>query len=157
MKEKDIPLLLETYFFTKVIVEADPDYNPEKSGDHFNITTKVNVGQHREDPRRWTVILGLQTQPQAKIPYKIKLECVGLFKVSPDIKEGMMGPLVRTNGASILYSSAREFLLLITGRGPWEPFYLPTTNFLEPPKPKKDDKGRSVRSKKSVDRKEKTE
>lgn len=146
MKEKDIPLQLETHFYTKVIIEADPRYNPEKSGDHFNITTSINVGQHKEDPRRWQVILGLQTQPKAKIPYKIKLECVGLFKVSPNVKEDMMGTLVRVNGTSILYSSAREFLLLITGRGPWDPFYLPTTNFLEPPKPKKDAKSASVRS-----------
>jgi len=137
MKEKDIPLLLETHFFTKVIVEADPNYNSEKGEGHFNITTNINVGQHKEDPRRWQVILGLQTHPRAKTPYKIKLECVGLFKVGPDVKEEMMGPLVHANGTSILYSSAREFLLLVTGRGPYVPFYLPTTNFLAPPKPKK--------------------
>lgn len=136
MKEKNIPLLLETHFFTKVIVEADPSYNPEKGDSHFNITTNINVGQHKEDPRRWQVILGLQTNPKAKTPYKIKIECVGLFTVSHDVKEEMMGPLVRANGTSILYSSAREFLLLVTGRGPWAPFYLPTTNFLAPPPPK---------------------
>lgn len=137
MKEKNIPLQLETHFFTKVIVEADPRYNPEKKGDQFNITTEIKVGQNKKDPRLWRIILGLQTQPKANIPYRIKLECVGLFKVGPDIEDNMMGPLVRANGTSILYSSAREFLLLITGRGPWPSFYLPTTNFLTPPKPKR--------------------
>jgi preprotein translocase subunit SecB len=146
MKEKNILLQLETHFYTKVIVEANPRYNPEKNGDQFTLITNVDVGQHKEDPRRWQIILELKTQPKAKMPYKIDLECVGLFEVSPDVKVDMMGPLVRANGTAILYSSAREFLLLITGRGPWDSFYLPTTNFLEPLKPKKEEKGSALRS-----------
>ncbi|MCX5893162.1 MAG: hypothetical protein NTW80_09360, partial [Deltaproteobacteria bacterium] len=53
--------------------------------------------------------------------------------------ENKITSMVHTNGAAILYSSTREFLLMITGRGPWGGFYLPTTNFLEPPKPEKEE------------------
>jgi preprotein translocase subunit SecB len=38
--------------------------------------------------------------------------------------------LLRVNGASILYSSAREFLITVTSRGPWAPMILPTISFL---------------------------
>jgi preprotein translocase subunit SecB len=138
MMKETTPLLLETHFFTKVIVEANPGYDPGKSGEiSGKIKTNVEVGQNKDDPRRWRVILILQAQSKDKIPYKIELNCVGFFKVGPEVEEGKMGHLVRANGAAILYSSAREFLLLITGRGPWDPFYLPTTNFLAPPKPKR--------------------
>ncbi len=137
MKET-APLLLETHFFTKVIVEANPDYNPGESGKiSGKIKTNVEVGQNKDDPRRWRVILILHAQSKDKVPYRIELQCVGFFKVGPEVDEGKMEHLVRANGAAILYSSAREFLLLITGRGPWGPFYLPTTNFLAPPKPKR--------------------
>jgi preprotein translocase subunit SecB len=139
MKERNMPLLLEleTHFFTKVMVEAVRGYNPEKEG-KYAFDTNIDIGQHKENPRRWQVILGIQTKSKTNLPYKIKLECVGLFKVSSEVEEDKMGHLVRANGAAILYSSAREFLLLITGRGPWAPFYLPTTNFLTPPEAKKE-------------------
>jgi preprotein translocase subunit SecB len=132
-----VPLLLENHFFTKVVVEANPAYEPEKNEEQpFGIQTEVQVGQHKDDPRRWRVILNLRTESTAEKeqPYKIDLECAGFFKVDHEVEEKRMPFLVRANGASILYSSAREFLLLVTGRGPWDPVYLPTTNFLEPPK-----------------------
>lgn len=138
-----LPLLLENHVFTKVMVEANPAHQPENDEDQLmGIHTEVQVGQHKDDPRRWRVILFLRTESpdEKKIPYKINLECVGFFKVAPEVEEKKMPFLVRANGAAILYSSAREFLLLITGRGPWDGFYLPTTNFLEPPKPEEEQK-----------------
>ena len=35
------------------------------------------------------------------------------------------------NGSSILYSSAREYLLLITSRAPWGQLKLPTMSFAD--------------------------
>jgi preprotein translocase subunit SecB len=130
-----LPMQLENHFFTKVMVEANPAYQPEKDEELLEVVTEVQIGQHKDNPHKWRVILNLRTEStdEMKMPYKIDLECVGLFKVAPEIKEKKMPFLVRANGAAILYSSAREFLLLVTGRGPWDGFYLPTTNFLETP------------------------
>ncbi|MEW6658846.1 MAG: hypothetical protein AB1424_09320 [Thermodesulfobacteriota bacterium] len=130
-----IPLQLENHFFTKVLVEANPAFKPEDDENKLvEIHTQVELAPHRDDPRKWQVILTVGTQfDDARVPYKIELQAVGFFKVAPEVDEKKMPFLVHANGAAILYSSAREFLLLITCRGPWGGFYLPTTNFLEPP------------------------
>jgi preprotein translocase subunit SecB len=137
------PLQLEMHYFTKVMIEADPCFQPKNDEDqHFGVATKVDLMQHREDPRRWQVVLDIRTEaPEGKIiPYKVDLQAVGFFTVAPDFEEAKMPKLVHANGTAILYSSAREFLLTITGRGPWPAVYLPTTNFLGPLKPKEGQK-----------------
>ncbi len=129
-----LPLVLENHFFTKVRVEANPAYQPEKDrGEFAGINREIQIGQNKDDPGRWRVVLSLKTQAayEMKMPYKIDLECTGYFKVGPDVEEGNIAYRVRANGGAILYSSAREFLLLVTGRGPWNGFYLPTTIFFE--------------------------
>jgi len=134
-----LPLQLELHYFSKVMVEADPCFQPKDDEDQLlRINTQVELMQHREDPLRWQVILNVKTEaPEGQtMPYKVDLQAVGFFVVAPEVEEVRRPKLVRANGAAILYSSAREFLLTITGRGPWPPVYLPTTNFLGPPKPK---------------------
>ena len=131
-----MPLQLENHFFTKVVVEANPAFKPEDDENKLvGIHTQVELAPHKDDPRKWRVILTVRTESDdGKIPYKIELKAVGFFKVALEVDEKKMPFLVHANGAAILYSSAREFLLLITCRGPWDGFYLPTTNFFEPPK-----------------------
>jgi preprotein translocase subunit SecB len=134
-----LPLQLKMHYFTKVMVEADPCFQPKDDEDQLlGVNTQVEVKQHREDLRRWQVILNIRTEaPEGQtIPYKVDLQAVGFFAVAPEVEEARMPELVRANGAAILYSSAREFLLTITGRGPWPPVYLPTTHFLGPLKSK---------------------
>ncbi len=132
------PLLLETHFFTKVLVEANPDYQPEEHDlDLGGIETAVELAQHREDPCQWQVKLTISTPPAIahSLPYQVDLQVMGFFKVDPEFDEERRPKLVQANGAAILYSSAREFLLMVTGRGPWPALYLPTTNFLKPSAP----------------------
>lgn len=134
-----LPLQLESHFFTKVEVEANSAYRPSDD-QRVGIHTEVELAQHKDDNRRWQVVLNLRVEPaDGKIPYKINLQVIGLFRVGPEVEEKKMPFLVHANGAAMLYSSAREFLLIITGRGPWDAFYLPTTNFLEHPKPKEEE------------------
>jgi len=42
---------------------------------------------------------------------------------------GGSGKLLRINGSSILYSSAREFLITVTSRMPYGALILPTVSF----------------------------
>jgi preprotein translocase subunit SecB len=131
------PLQLEAYYFTKVAVSADPCYVPREGIDPaITIDTNVGLGQHNDEPYRWMVTLGVHVKsPDEKpIPYKMDLEAVGFFRVDSKVGKERAPLLVQTNGAAILYSAAREYLLTITGRGPWPPITLPTTNFLGPGK-----------------------
>jgi preprotein translocase subunit SecB len=129
------PLLqLETYYFTKVAVSADPCYEPKEGiAPPMTIDTKVGLGQHSDDPNRWMVTLEVKTKStnDKPIPYKMDLEVVGFFRVESDVEKGKAPLLVQANGAAILYSAALEFLLTVTGRGPWPPITLPTTNNLD--------------------------
>lgn len=138
----NLPLLLEGHSFTKVYVEADPCFQPVAGREPpVRFDMNVKLLQHNDDPRKWQAVLTIKAVPQEDkpIPYKVDLECVGFFAVDPGVEAAKMPWLVQTNGATILYSSAREFLLLVTGRGPWPPLYLPTTNFLAPPRPREEE------------------
>jgi len=44
-------------------------------------------------------------------------------------KKAEVAEVIGVNGCSMLYSSAREYLLLITGRAPWGQVRLPTMSF----------------------------
>ena len=138
----NLPLLLEGHYFTKVYVEADACFQPEAGREPpVRFDMNVKLLQHKEDPRKWQAVLTIKAVPREDkpIPYKVDLECVGFFAVDPQVEAAKMPLLVQTNGAAVLYSSAREFLLLVTGRGPWPPLYLPTTNFLAPPRQREEE------------------
>lgn len=128
------PLLLERYFFTKISVLANPDFAPDTTGRKpptmIDIKTQSQVG---EDPRRWMIGLGIDTVPDAiqqGAPYQVSLQVVGFFLVTADVPEDKVRAIAEVNGGSILYSAAREYLLSVTGRGPWAPVSLPTTSFI---------------------------
>lgn len=150
-----VPLQLETYYFTKVAVSADPCYEPKDGvAPAITIDTNLGMGQHRDDPLRWMVTLGLHAKsPEEKpIPYNVDLEVVGFFRIDPEVEREKAPLLVQANGAALLYSAAREYVLTITGRGPWPPVVLPTTNFLGPAKAKEKAGPQARRRRKSAER-----
>jgi len=57
---------------------------------------------------------------------------IGFFRWSTEGQpEDQVAQIVAVNGASILYSSAREYLLMITSRAPWGQLSLPTMSFAD--------------------------
>lgn len=128
------PLRLETYFFPKVQIEANPEYSPEAAPAEQDIELGVNLGlvSSKEQPTKYQLMLDIEkiTVKSGMLPYRILLEAVAIFSVDPDLKHPDIKKLVQINGASMLYSAARELILTITGRGPWGSFQLPTVNFL---------------------------
>lgn len=125
------PLTINKYFFPYVEVAADPEFNPhEQEKQRASIETKVSLETIKEKDL-YQVMLEITLFPEdekRKVPYSIRLVAVGLFNVDPNVKDPEK--LLEINGASILYSSAREFLITITSRGPWSPIFLPTISFI---------------------------
>ncbi len=78
------------------------------------------------------------------LPYQVHFEAAGAFSVDEKYDKDKEQFAV-INGASLLYSSIREFLFFITGRYPFGPIQLPTVTFshlskqprIQPAKPKK--------------------
>jgi len=130
------PLELKKYFFPLVHVAADPEYEPEKGNDkvHFDVNTSITRDEKNDLFQITLEILAEPENEDCRIPYSIQLTGVGLFTVSKKWKEPER--LLRINGASIIYSAAREFLITVTSRGPWPPVILPTISFRDPEGPK---------------------
>jgi hypothetical protein len=67
-----------------------------------------------------------------QIPYEIRLIAFGQFTVADEkIERPRAAQLVAVSGVSIIYSAAREYLMVLTGRGPWGAFQLPTVSFVD--------------------------
>lgn len=129
------PLQLEHYVFTKLEVEANHDYAPQEAVAESPVKLRLDMelGEHKEDSTKFQVTVGIDELRAEKgiLPYRISLQVVGLFSISKDFKHDDLKKIVQVNGASMLYSAAREMILLITGRGPWPAYQLPTISFYQ--------------------------
>jgi len=130
-----IPLQLDEYYFTRVNIEANLDFElDDKDDDSLILDSQcdLEVFQNKEEKRRWQIRLNFKPKntDTKSYPYKIDIQVIGFFNVSENVEEEKAPYLVRANGTAILYSALREFILLITGRGPWPSVTIPTTNFL---------------------------
>ena len=65
------------------------------------------------------------------LAYEIAITVSGVFRVVAEMEPAAARRLAFVNGMSILYSSARETVLLLTGRFPAGPFVLPTLSFID--------------------------
>jgi preprotein translocase subunit SecB len=87
-----------------------------------------------EEPNRWRADLGIVVRPADEnrpLPYEIAITVSGVFRVVAEMEPEKARKLAFVNGMSILYSSARETVLLLTGRFPAGPFVLPTLSFVD--------------------------
>ena len=126
------PIDLKSYFFPYVQVAADPEFNFDRPEIHPDIQVKRTV-EPDENNGLYQVTLNITVMPgdeHEKIPYSIEWVAVGLFSVAEGTEEPVR--MLEINGASILYSAAREFVITITSRGPWPQFALPTASFYYP-------------------------
>ena len=127
------PLRLETYFFPKVQIEANPEYSPKDAQEHGDVQVKMNVGllASDQDKTRFQLVLDIESigTETGILPYRVSLGAVAFIAVDGDLKHPDIERLVQINGASMLYSAIREMVLMVTGRGPWGAFPLPTVNF----------------------------
>lgn len=130
------PLRLEKYFWTEVTLKANPNFKPEDFKDgsiDFASKSNVKVGTSKKSPHEFQVILNVKIEPvdERPLPYDASLELVGFFNVDSALAADAAADLARVTGSSILYSAARECLLSLMSRGPWEPLMLPTISFTE--------------------------
>lgn len=128
-------LKIKNYFVTSLSVKAIPVEEGAKSSPEGRVDTitKVETAQHLENKRDWKVALAIHCSPAEKnvIGYSISVELVGFFEVEKELPEEQIGDVVVANAPAILYSAARELILLVTGRGPFPPFPLPSASFID--------------------------
>jgi preprotein translocase subunit SecB len=138
-KMKKSLLQLENYFFTKIEVNANKRFKGQTKAAPLNPEVKVSIGKNKEEPLKYGVMLQLaiKSSDSEIHPYDINLECIGAISFDKDLmeeipdkeKEKLKEHVATVNGASILYSAARDFILTLTARGPWRAMVLPTKTF----------------------------
>lgn len=127
------PLQLEQSVISRLLVEANPAHRPEGEN-RLRSRAQVVVAQAEDRPDVWQVSLDLRVVPDESQPgpYRVELLMHGFFRLPVDAPKEEATRLLGITGASILYSAAREHILMVTGRGPWGALQLPTTRF-DPP------------------------
>lgn len=146
-------LQLEGYYVTELTYKVrpstgEPQFHMQGSigvqhiglyqADPLTIDVQAAATQHPQDLNRWQNVLTISSQnpPERKYPYDFQITLVGYFTVSEQVPAERREGFVKVNGASILYSAARELLATVTGRGPLPSVVLPTVVFVIPPEQK---------------------
>jgi len=135
-----LQLLLSKYYFDRVLIEANGEW-PQAQAPLSGVKVEVEVGARTDDPTRWRISLAIRdapNEPGKPTPYKLDVRLHGFFQVDArGLPQEQVARVVQVNGASILYSAAREFVLLISARNRFGQVMLPTLHFQamrEPPK-----------------------
>lgn len=125
------PLQLERHFFSKVLIEAQPDGNVGASN---LLECQIEVGQAANEPLRYqaTLLLKLLPQPGEKPCYTGEIQAIGLFRVMERWPVEKRSSLVEVNGSAVLLGAIRELVCNLTARGPWPMVTINTFTFIKP-------------------------
>ncbi|MEZ5124905.1 MAG: protein-export chaperone SecB [Thermoleophilia bacterium] len=131
---KHPPLRLEQSFFDLVQIEAIKGYDrgEYETNQPELLDVEVNLASLKEPAKQWEVRLEVRLKPDEELPlppYRLDLRGFGYFAVPNGDEDAETARMVAVNGASILYSSMREYVMMVTSRGPWGSVTLPTISF----------------------------
>jgi len=127
------PLQLVDSFFSKVVVDAKFDGVSAK--EVYPLQTRVDFHDGKK-PGEMLVRLGVRKGANAKddkCVYVFELEVCGVFAADPALfaKDPAKAlSYIRVNGTSMLLASARELVAILTSRGPFPTYTIPTLSFL---------------------------
>lgn len=133
-------LKLQAYHLKSIEIKPYEDVEPVPVGQYadFNQVEFSSEVQHLEMKDEGSeklkhglaLKLSVDRGENKNFPYAINLEVVGVFDAS-DLPAERQVPLVLVNGASMLYSSLREVLLMLTQRCMHGPVMLPSVHFVQ--------------------------
>jgi preprotein translocase subunit SecB len=140
---KNSPLQLEDYLLSelqfRILLDLKEIPPSEQDFDALTLQVSAKTEKRGRDPRKWRCDLTVRSNPQAKgnFPYAFSIQYTGFFAVIDEFPLEYVEQMVKTNAPAILYSSARETLMHLTGRGRLTAILLPSITFLELPKGEK--------------------
>ncbi len=126
------PLQLSAFWIGRVHIEPAA---PESFVPNAQITIDTTPVYRRsaDDPRQWLVDLRVGFRPAGdrKIAYEGFVEMTGAFVVIGEFPEEKQIQVVAINAPSILYSSIREFVAMLTAHGQHGKLILPSVSFID--------------------------
>ncbi len=125
-------LQVESTFLNSIRLQAAA---PRLSGSPPPATIQAQTGlADLTEPNLWRADLAIVVRPADEmrpLPYEIEVSISGIFRVVAQMEADAARRLAYVNGMSILYSSIRETVLLLTGRSAAGPYVLPTLSFVD--------------------------
>lgn len=125
-------LQLEQSFLTRLEIKYSGG-SPAPKGASVNIQARTGIAAV-EEPTRWKVDLDVDVrgeEGQPPPPYLVGISLSGIVRITAQLEGEAGRKLAFVNGLSMLYSAARETILLLTGRYPAGPWVLPTLSFVD--------------------------
>lgn len=115
------PIRLDHVFFTRSVVVAVPDHVAQPNQALINPINTLNTTQDPEHPRRYTVTMHTQLNPEGDIatPYTIDMECYAYFEHDGTLPEAEAVRGITINGHSVCYGAIREAVAWLTSRQPY--------------------------------------
>ena len=123
------PLRLELHYYDEVHTRLNSDLKSSDVPTPFDVGIWSSVLENKDNPIKYMLRMRIVVPhpPQETIPVQGSFGVVGVFSVEESVPEEQRASLVKVTGGAMLYSAAREFILLVTYRtSPFPPFYLPT-------------------------------
>jgi preprotein translocase subunit SecB len=134
---RQAPIAMINCFYPAVVFEANPAFAQRATGEP--VALHVDTSNIRFEPvpdaaNSFVVSLTIRLSwpDEAVPPYRNAwLEAVGIFQAAPGLPPAAFEKHRALSGPSMLYSSAREYVKLITLNGPWGGVMLPGLVFQE--------------------------
>src|SRR5438552_880447 len=127
---------LTNYFVSELQFAANQTFDPDKTScleiEDLQVTHEATA--KTENRRSWqlTLRVALNAPSERNLPYSFLVSVVGFVTVDQSVKDENVERFVNINGASLLFSAAREIVRAVTTRGPFKSILLPTVTFWEP-------------------------
>lgn len=123
------PLKVIDYIFPEIECKANPNCPVDLNDcDEPAVNVGLRMAVKEDDPSVHRLTLDIEFGSlEQKCAYYGRVKVVGVFLVRGE--HASLEDVVRVNGASMLYTAAREFVLALTSRGPNPPLMLPTVRF----------------------------
>lgn len=122
-------LQLETYVFEEISVRSNRDAPGDAVPD---VSAEPEFLRHETDPALYQVRLTIACggDEGAPTPYTVRAVVRGLFRIDLDRTDAQSrNMLISNTSVSLLYGAARDFIMTVTARGPFEPLLLPAVFF----------------------------
>lgn len=129
-------LQLDHYFIDEVsfrlkdtVIKKQSAAPPTLSSEDLDIEVRTGENKLEERKRFCQVEIKLKEKKKSKYVYDFKVVLIGFFELSSECTETESAILMTNTAPSMLFTAAREYLLLITGRTRFLPIKLPTVMF----------------------------
>ncbi len=129
-------LQLRQLHIQRLLLEAHDDFDDADENVEARHTAKITrLARAEQDEHLWKVDLQIRVKrkrDRTPPPYRVEVDMSGVFEARQDSQDPLQyARAIGVNGASILYSAAREHVYLLTSRARWGGFQLPVVSFAD--------------------------